>query len=329
MHKSVLVLGAGSVGKRHLKNFDDLGCVVSAFDPREDRLHEAAGIVNLQDSYSFLTDVDWSKVDGAVIASPPSFHIEQCALLLEQGKHILLEKPVSPTLAEAESFLAKLEQSQVKLLLGYTYRWFTPVIEFRRRLEQEAVGTIYSCNFTMSAHLEDWHPWEKYTDFFMAHRELGGGALLDESHFLDLMLWFFGMPKSVFGKVAKISDLNISTDDNVDLVFEYEDGKMVTVHLDLYGRPHQKRITVVGSDGTLTWDAQTNVIQQSNAMDGDWDAHQIEAERNEMFVNLAEEFLQVMAGDCEPGCTLKDGLTVLHLIERIRESSQSGIRLDL
>jgi predicted dehydrogenase len=53
----------------------------------------------------------------------------------------------------------------------------------------------------MSAHLADWHPWERYQDFFMAQAALGGGALLDESHFLDLMLWSL----AVFSAVSMAS----------------------------------------------------------------------------------------------------------------------------
>lgn len=320
------MLGAGSVGKRHLQNFARLGCRVSAMDPREDRLLEAKQLVELEDSYTDLTSVDWDTIDGAVIASPPSLHVEQCLFLLQRDKHVLLEKPVSPTLEEAESIAPALRESPAELLLGYTYRWFAPVIELQQLLQQNKVGKVHSCNFTMSAHLADWHPWENYTDFFMAHQELGGGALLDESHFLDLMIWFFGMPATVFGKVAKISDLDISTDDNVDVVFDFEDGKTAVVHLDLYGRPHQKYINIVGSEGTLSWDAQTNIIRWSNSMDGGWDERQVEAERNDMFVSLAKEFIEVIAGRQKPGCTLEDGIAVLRLVELVRNSSETGMR---
>ena len=61
----------------------------------------------------------------------------------------------------------------------------------------------------------------------MARRELGGGALLDESHWIDLMLWLFGMPASVSGRIDKISELEIDSDDNVDLLFAYNNGPRI------------------------------------------------------------------------------------------------------
>jgi predicted dehydrogenase len=103
----------------------------------------------------------------------------------------------------------------VPLLLGYTWRWWPSLLKVKDLVAQQAVGQLRHVKFTMAAHLADWHPWERYQDFFMASEALGGGALLDESHWLDLMLWFFGMPQKLFAKVEKISDLEIETDDQL------------------------------------------------------------------------------------------------------------------
>ena len=60
------------------------------------------------------------------------------------------------------------------------------------------------------------------------------------------MFWFFGRPASLYGQVQKNSDLEIETDDNVDVIVNYSDGKRITIHLDLYGRPHEKFIRFIG-----------------------------------------------------------------------------------
>jgi predicted dehydrogenase len=126
----------------------------------------------------------------------------------------------------------------------------------------------------MAAHLADWHPWERYQDFFMASKTLGGGAILDESHWLDLMLWFFGMPEKLFAKVEKVSDLEIDSDDNVDMLVFYESGMRVSLHLDLYARPHEKSIQFAGENGTLIW--QPNSIKIGKEMDPDWEIEEFD-----------------------------------------------------
>jgi len=116
-------------------------------------------------------------------------------------KHVpvLLEKPVSPTLALALKLSNVMKENpSLPLLLGYTYRWWPPLADLFKQIRENKIGEILYANFVMSANLEDWHLWEPYQDFFMASTELGGGALLDESHFVDIMYWFFGRPKKFF-----------------------------------------------------------------------------------------------------------------------------------
>lgn len=325
----ILVLGAGSVGRRHLRNLVGLGCRVSAMDPRADRLDAAAGEVPLVGRY-LTTDAPLADpFDGVVVASPPSFHVDQCVAALEAGRHVLLEKPVSPDLESAERLEGAASGASASLLLGYTYRWWPPLQRFRALLAEGAVGRPLHARFVMSAHLADWHPWEPYQEFFMASRELGGGALLDESHFIDLMLWFFGMPASVFARVERVSDLEIDTDDNVDAVISYESGVRASMHLDLFGRPHEKYISITGETGTLHWSFEPNRIRLGREAGHAWHDEVFEGERNDMFVALARDFVQLVRGQGEPGCTIRDGVDVLRVVEAMRQSSASGSEVRL
>jgi predicted dehydrogenase len=324
--KHILVLGAGSVGKRHLSNFASLGCRTSAMDPRGDRLAEAAMATKLEGRYADLEEAlkQAGDFDGAVVASPPKFHCQQCLALTKAGLPILLEKPVSPELKTAGDLERELARiSGAKLLLGYTYRWWPPLTDFLNRLRSGHIGKPLHAKFVMSAHLADWHPWERYQDFFMASKELGGGALLDESHFIDLMLWFFGMPDRVSARVERLSTLEIETDDNVDMVAVYPTGLRVVMHLDLFGRPHEKYISVTGEEGTLLWSFEPNRINYSQEIAQVWETSTYEYQRNDMFVRLAEEFLSVLDGTGEIGCTLRDGINVLKVIEACRASSET------
>ena len=87
----------------------------------------------------------------------------------------------------------------------------------------------------------------------MGQKGLGGVALLDESHFIDLMLWFLGWQDSVYAQVDKTSDLEIDSDDNVDILVHYTLGEQVNIYLDLTGRPHERSITAVGEKGSLVY----------------------------------------------------------------------------
>lgn len=330
MSKHILIIGTGSAGKRHAVNLSSLGCSVSCMDPRRDRLDEVtAENIRLKSVFADLEAAfaAGEAFDAVVVASPPSFHVDQAISALEQGFPVMLEKPVSPDLPGSRRLQKAVRDSGVPLLLGYTWRWWSPLSRVKDLVDQQIVGKLRYVKFTMSAHLADWHPWERYQDFFMASRQLGGGALLDESHWLDLMLWFFGLPKKLFARIEKISSLQIETDDNVDIMVIYDDNLRVNLHLDLYARPHEKSIQFVGENGTLVW--EPNQIRIGKQMDPEWETEKFNYERNDMFVGVAKEFLSIIAGQPDQTCTIDDGVRVLHLIEAARASSREEKVIEL
>ena len=321
----ILVLGSGSVGKRHARNLKELGCQISCMDPRDDRLEEMAEEVELVSTFNdHVEAIGAAKYQGVVIGSPPHVHVEQAEAALDSGFPVLLEKPVCPDLAGAETLARAAETSSAPLLMGYTWRWWPPLARVRQLLAERAIGDVRHVQFHMSAHLADWHPWERYQDFFMSQSALGGGALLDESHWIDLMLWLFGKPDTVSGRIEKISDLEIDSDDNVNLLFVYENGPRVTTHLDLYGRPHEKFIRFIGSDGTIFWSADPNEVRVGHGWEQKWETESFDCERNDMFVATAKEFLQVVDGAEPETCTIEDGVNVLQVIEAARKASAQG-----
>ncbi len=321
----VLILGSGSVGKRHARNLASLGCRISCVDPREERRKELAAETPVIGSYPTIEDaLSIGGLDGVVVGSPTAFHPAQTISALEAGLPVLLEKPVAKTAAEAHAMREAERRTGVPVLLGYTWRWWPPLARVRALLGDSAVGTLRHVQFHMSAHLADWHPWEPYQEFFMASAAQGGGALLDESHWIDLMIWLFGMPAELSGRVERISDLSIETDDNVDALAVYPDGLRVSLHLDLYGRPHEKYIRFIGEGGTLLWSADPNRLAIGRQSAHVWEAEDFTFERNEMFMAVAREYLDVVTRRVSPSCTLTDGIKVMELIEAIRESSARG-----
>jgi predicted dehydrogenase len=93
------------------------------------------------------------------------------------------------------------------------------------------------------------------------------------------------------------------------------------MHLDLYGRPHEKFIRFVGSEGTLLWSADPNEISISRTATHDWQTQTYNCERNDMFVGVAKEFLDLIGGAAVTTCKVEDGVNVLKVIEAARKSS--------
>ena len=326
MHEThVLIVGAGSVGQRHARNLAQEGCRVSVVEPRADRRQGFVGDHPSAGAWATLGEaLGARRFDGVAVCSPTRFHVEQASAALRASLPVLLEKPVSMTHAEALRLKGVMEETGVAVLLGYTWRWWPPLRRVRSLLGKGVVGRVRHVQFHMSAHLADWHPWEPLGDFFMSKAELGGGALLDESHWIDLMTWFFGRPATVSGSIDRLSSLPIDSDDTVDAIVSYADGPRVTLNLDLYGRPHEKFIRVLGEDGTLLWSAEPNRIRVGKEAGQHWKDELFETERNEMFADVAREFVGILRGDAVRTCTVAEGLQVMEIIDALRVSSAEG-----
>jgi predicted dehydrogenase len=316
----ILIVGFGSAGRRHALNLAQLGARIFVTDTRADRLKEGLEGAVKGAFPSLKAALSSARFDGAVIATPTVFHVDQAQSLLNAGVKLLLEKPVSIDVASACRLAAREAKAGVPILLGYTWRWWPALQALRQKLQGGAIGHPVRGEFVMASHLEDWHPGEELADFFMSKAALGGGALLDESHWLDQMIWLLGMPAEISATVERISSLPIDSDDHVELQAFYGGSLRARVHLDLTTRPTERSIAVYGESGALRWNAETNVVAEWHVATPTWRETSFAGERNDMFHALAGDFLAIIAGRLQPSCTLADGIAVLHLIEAARIS---------
>lgn len=314
--KNVLILGCGSVGRRHINNMLKFNYNIHGFDTNYDRLNI---VKNKIFNFENCLNKPW---DGVVICSPPSCHIQQAIPFLKNNIPLFMEKPLSTSLTS--SLLINNLANEQNFLMGYTYRFWKPIIQLKKLIESNEIGQILHINACIAANLIDWHPYEDYRSFFMSKKELGGGALLDESHILDIVLWFFGFPKSVFANIRKISNLDINTDDNVDVILYYDKFNIV-IHLDLYSRPHKKNITITGENGNLIWNFDRIIIEKEAK-----EEILFEIDRNDMFIEAIEYFNKLINKNLiNTYSTYQDGCNVMKLIEFIRLSDSTGERIEI
>jgi predicted dehydrogenase len=138
------------------------------------------------------------------------------------------------------------------------------------------------------------------------------------------MLWLFEWPDQLVATVERLSDLEIDTDDNVDVSLRLPSGARIGIHLDLYSRPHERSIRVFGNAGSIEWNNEANHVRAFQTGRDIWETETFTCERNEMFLAEARHFLRVLDGAEAPLCTLADGCRVLQLVEAIRESARQG-----
>ncbi|SVD89421.1 uncharacterized protein METZ01_LOCUS442275, partial [marine metagenome] len=140
-----LVIGCGSIGKRHIRNLIAIGIKnIYAVDLREDRLaeiEELEGVIPVR----MLGDVRLDLLSTGLICTPPSSHIKLTDLLLKnQCPRIFIEKPLTNNSAEAKHLLSSVAHSKSIVAVGCNYR-FHPAIQLAKStLENGTIGKVYN-----------------------------------------------------------------------------------------------------------------------------------------------------------------------------------------
>jgi predicted dehydrogenase len=131
-------------------------------------------------------------VDAAVVATPNALHAPQAIAFLEAGKHVLVEKPMGRTLAEADAMVAAARRAPGWLMVAHCWRFHPDVRALRARVERGELGEIVKTR-SYGVHAR-WGPSGWFTDPELA----GGGALLDMGvHAIDTTRYLLGDPRPV------------------------------------------------------------------------------------------------------------------------------------
>ena len=156
----------------------------------------------LADRSGSALEADWHTLirrpdlDTVIVSTPPPFHTAMCMQALEQGKHVLCEKPLARTPAECRQILDAAERNACLLATGFNYRFYPAIAKARQILDAGLIGELDHIR-SYAGHPggnEFTHPWVHDVE------TMGGGALLDNGiHIIDLTRYFLGEVAEVQG----------------------------------------------------------------------------------------------------------------------------------
>jgi len=265
----ILIVGCGSIGQRHARNLRELGIQdLLLVDPDRGRAETLAHDLNAR-SVAVDEQAYEEKPDVAVICTPTSMHLALAWEALQRDCHIFVEKPLSDSMRGVAEFVAAAEMRRRALLVGYNFRFDAALNQVQRWTNEERIGHVTSARFHFGSYLPWRHPWEDYRSGYGARRELGGGVILDAVHELDLAVWIFGLPETIYCVGGKYSDLEIDTEDTAEIVMSYAD-KVVAVHLDYVQRPAERWCEIIGTRGRIHADLFARSARYFDAERGIW-----------------------------------------------------------
>jgi UDP-N-acetyl-2-amino-2-deoxyglucuronate dehydrogenase len=247
------VVGLGSIGPRHLAVLDaePRATIVAICDVdpvrREKYSTMYGGVRAFEDYQEMLRS---TSADVISICTPHGMHAQMAMDTIESGRHVLVEKPMALTVKDAESMEDAAKKRDVLLSVVKQNRYNVPVALTKEVLDKGLLGRVFMvhCNVLWTRHEgyyadSDWR----------GKRELEGGALFTQaSHFIDLMIWWFGDVVKARGSIAT-KNHKIEVEDCGTAEVEFASGTMGTLVWTTctYNQNYEGSITIIGEHGTI------------------------------------------------------------------------------
>lgn len=341
----VLFAGLGSIGQRHLRNLLELtkGDVeVSAWRQMRSApvLDEQLNVISSTDPatyygvrvYDHLDEALAAKPDVVFVTNPTRFHVSVAIKAAAAGCHIFIEKPVADAWDGIDELQHLVRQNNLVAVVGYHYRFHPGLQTVKQWLDEGRFGRLVSAQFFNGEYIPHWHPYEDYRQTYGARRDLGGGALVTQSHEFDTALWLLGRPSQIFAVGGQLSSLELDVEDSVSVLMKFErDGRPipVSVNLDYLQSPPVRRAVLVGDAGKVTWDDREKIVRLE-LVDGTPAVEYCFADldRNSLFLNELRHFVDCVSGKSTPVVDLETGCQSLALALTARHSMERGEALD-
>ncbi len=245
---NVLIVGYGSMGRRHAKNLTELLPNLLNLDILR-HTSDNADAKSKDSEYNFLyLEADLkNSYDAIFITNPTSLHYETLKRLQKYSDAFFIEKPVFMTGEEDSSIFCG---PSMKYYVACPLR-YTNVIQYMK--DNIDFSDIYSLRAISSSYLPDWRPGTDYRRTYSSHKDMGGGVSIDLIHEWDYITYLIGFPDVVKSVISRKSNLEIDSDDVAIYIAEYTD-KVVELHLDYFGKKTTRRLELYGKDDTIVAD---------------------------------------------------------------------------
>lgn len=273
MISRILIVGFGSAGSRHLglalRLFPEAEIKVLRTQAREvDPKYGVSCLVSLDEAIQFAPQI-------AVIANPSTHHLPIALALAHQGTHLLIEKPLSASLAGVQKLIDTCKSKKSVLMVGYNLRFSPSLLHFFQLVKSNYVGEIFSVRCEVGQYLPSWRPETDYRKGVSANHALGGGVLLELSHEIDYLQWIFGEIDWVSASLSRQSLLEINVEDSAHLIMGFKSQSarqqlIATLNLDFIRQDQTRYCVAIGDQGSLRWNGVNGEVSVLEKGGSEW-----------------------------------------------------------
>jgi predicted dehydrogenase len=337
------LVGLGTMGRGHLEKEQALeeAKIVGVADVVPAAVQAAREKYGVRGFDSYEALIESGEVDAVLIATPHPFHAPIAIRAAERGLHVLSEKPIAVTVAEADAMVAAAKRANVRLGVMFQTRT-DPVFQAARRiLDSGEIGQIYRTTMVATA----WYRTQAYYDsgaWRGTWTGEGGGVVMNQApHSLDVFVWLGGQPSKVQAR-AWTRGHRIEVEDTVTAMLEYASGATGYLYTTTSEWPGENRFEFVGDRGKLQLlDGQLRVYRLDKPLreeidtgehwgkpTGRWEDVDVESRKPD-HAEVVRQFARAVRLGEPMVATGEDGVRQLELANALLLSGYTGNAVDV
>lgn len=324
------VVGLGHIGKRHAEMIrlnPDAELIAVCDILSKDQL----GLDNLQERFfSSIEELFDAHLDINVvnICTPNVYHAEYAIQALENGYHVVLEKPIALTRSDAERILYTSLSMSRDVFCVMQNRYSPPAVWLKDLVFKKSLGEIFMVQINCY-----WNRDENYYKAGNWHgdEKLDGGTLFTQfSHFIDIMYWLFGDITNIHGNFKDFNHSQLTDfEDSGVVTFDFVKGGMGVLNYStaIWDKNYESSITIIGSQGTVRVAGQyMNEVTYCHVKDyvmpelpasnppNDYGLYKGSAQNHHYII---QNVIEKLSGSGSITTNLLEGMKVTEIIERI------------
>jgi predicted dehydrogenase len=319
----ILIIGAGSIGRRHINNLNNLGYEdIDVVDISDSNLDYVKENFKVKETFNDFKDALSSKsYDAAFILTPPIYHIPMALELARNAIDLFIEKPLGHNLEHVDELIKVKEKNNLVVMVGYNQRFNFGLRKLKSYIENGTLGKNHYIRAEAGQYLPDWRSTQDYRKSYTAIKELGGGIILDGSHEIDYVMWLAeSKVKNIKATYDKVSNLEINVEDIAETIFRFENGIIASIHLNMIERGYNRYCKIVGEEGSVKWIFKDNALEFYDGDSKELITKRYGLDQNHSYLEELKHFFNCVENRIEPLSNIYTAKETLDVVMKIKET---------
>jgi predicted dehydrogenase len=322
----VAVIGAGAMGRNHLRVLNDLDDVqlVATADASEETADRAARRFGIKPYGDYRAMLESERPDAVGVAVPTNMHRDTTLAAIEHGAHVLVEKPIAFKVEDGQEMIRAGRDAGLLLSVGHIERYNPAVVELYRRLEAGDLGRVFQIH---ARRLGPFPP-----------RVRDVGVVIDlATHDVDIMRYLTGSEVTrVYAETAR--RIHTDHEDLVSGLLRFEDNSIGVLDINWLTPTKVRELMVTGEKGMflVNYLTQDLYFYENNYVKTDWDAIsritgvsegdmlRLRIDKVEPLKVELDHFVRAVRGEDVQVVSGEDGLAALRIVRKIVQAGLEG-----